>query len=412
MFFKEEVSKNKVFIFISTSFLLFVFLWNIFKYIYINFVILCFLLIIFINFLLYYKKYFIYIISFIFWAILWIFFSYYSNLSISNKLSSLESFYNIQTKIIAQVEDISKFSDFKTEDKIKLIKLSTDSFSSLNTSKKDDINNTNLYWLINIPSNFKIKKWDIIEIEWKIEKIENFNSSFDYKNYLLSKGIYFKINSSKINIIWKIKRNFIVDKVDRVRQKLLDTIYKLYPKEEAIFLAWILLWARESVPEDLKIDFNNSWLTHLIAVSGFNITILIVFLSFFLKIFPSFLRFIFISFAIWIFVILVWDSISVLRAALMWIIWYYIAVSWRVADNLTIVLFVLVIMVFISPLSLNYDISLHLSFLAVLGILYTQKYFEKLFYFLPNFLAIKESFVLTLSALSSQSKIWSATLEK
>jgi predicted membrane metal-binding protein len=57
-------------------------------------------------------------------------------------------------------------------------------------------------------------------------------------------------------------------------------------------------------------------------------------------------------------------------------------------------------MVFISPLSLNYDVSLHLSFLAVLGILYTQKFFGKIFYFLPDFLAIKEAFILTLSAMS------------
>jgi hypothetical protein len=53
-----------------------------------------------------------------------------------------------------------------------------------------------------------------------------------------------------------------------------------------------------------------------------------------------------------------------------------------------------------SPLSLNYDISLHLSFLAVLGIIYTQKFFSKIFSFLPEILAIREAFVMTLSALS------------
>ena len=57
-------------------------------------------------------------------------------------------------------------------------------------------------------------------------------------------------------------------------------------------------------------------------------------------------------------------------------------------------------MVIISPLSINYDINFHLSFLAVLGILYTQKFFEKIFFWLPDFLAIRESFVLTLSAMS------------
>jgi competence protein ComEC len=56
-------------------------------------------------------------------------------------------------------------------------------------------------------------------------------------------------------------------------------------------------------------------------------------------------------------------------------------------------------MIILSPFSLNYDVSLHLSFLAVLGIIYTQKFFDNLFNFLPNFLEIKTAFVLTLSAL-------------
>jgi predicted membrane metal-binding protein len=57
-------------------------------------------------------------------------------------------------------------------------------------------------------------------------------------------------------------------------------------------------------------------------------------------------------------------------------------------------------MIIISPLSLNYDISLHLSFFAVLGIVYIQKPLEKIFNFLPNILEIKTAFTLTLSALS------------
>jgi predicted membrane metal-binding protein len=42
--------------------------------------------------------------------------------------------------------------------------------------------------------------------------------------------------------------------------------------------------------DELKTDFNNSGLTHFIAVSGFNITILIIFLTYILKIFPSIIR--------------------------------------------------------------------------------------------------------------------------
>jgi len=56
-------------------------------------------------------------------------------------------------------------------------------------------------------------------------------------------------------------------------------------------------------------------------------------------------------------------------------------------------------MTLLSPLTLLYDVSLHLSFLAVIGIIYTQEFWTKIFSFLPSFFAIREAFVLTLSAL-------------
>ena len=399
----KNISKNKIFIFIGIFFLIFVFIGNIFKSIYTELIILWFISLLFLNFYIYIKKYWIYLFSMIFWAIIAIFFSSYINHTIAWKQAILEQFYNQKYNIIGEIIWVNKIKDFESEYIIKLKKIWIlyNNPSPLHTSEvlplilKEDVE-----WLITIPSNFRLKKWDIIECNEKIKKIENFNDDFDYRHYLLSRWIYFKINAGSINIIAYNKPNFIVDKIDKIRQVLLDKINFLYPKEEWIFLWWILLWARNSMPDTLKTDFNNSWLTHFIAVSGFNITILIVFLSFLLKFFPSFIRIIFITLTIWIFVILVWDSVSVIRASIMWLIWYYISVSWRQADNLAIILFVAIIMVFISPLSINYDVSLHLSFLAVLGILYTQKFFEKTFYFLPEFMSIKEAFILTLSAMS------------
>lgn len=390
----KKISINKLFIFTGIFFLLFVFISNIINNIYLSFILLVILIIIFINFYIYTKKYLVFLLFMIIWSILWIFFSYFSNQNILKKLEILEPFYNTKYIITWEITWVNKIKDYESEYKIKLLKITK------NTNHSISLLNKNIEWLIIIPSNFKIKKWDIIKFSEKLNMIENFDTNFNYEKFSYSKNIFFKINAWSINIIWKNKQNFIVDKIDNIRHTFLDKISKLYTKEEWIFLWGILLWARESMPQDLKTDFNNSWLTHFIAVSGFNITILIIFLSFFLKIFPAFLRIIFITLSILAFVILVWDSVSVIRASIMWLVWYYIAVSWRIWNNLSIIIFVAIIMVFISPLSINYDVSLHLSFLAVLGILYTQKFFTKIFYFLPDFMSIKEAFVLTLSAMS------------
>ncbi|MDR3151187.1 MAG: ComEC/Rec2 family competence protein [Candidatus Peribacteria bacterium] len=59
------------------------------------------------------------------------------------------------------------------------------------------------------------------------------------------------------------------------------------------------------MPETLSNNFNNSGLTHMIAVSGFNITILIIFFGYIIKFFPPYIRFIVISIIITLFTILV-----------------------------------------------------------------------------------------------------------
>lgn len=53
-----------------------------------------------------------------------------------------------------------------------------------------------------------------------------------------------------------------------------------------------------------------------------------------------------------------------------------------------------------EPYTLNYDVSFHLSFLAVLGMMYTTEFFKKYLSWVPSFFGIREALVATLGALS------------
>ncbi|MDA7494865.1 ComEC/Rec2 family competence protein, partial [Candidatus Gracilibacteria bacterium] len=171
-------------------------------------------------------------------------------------------------------------------------------------------------------------------------------------------------------------------------------------KNEAIFLGGILLGARESLSDEIKEDFNNSGLTHFIAVSGFNITILILFVGYLIKYFPRYLQAIIILAFIIFFVAIVGNTAPVLRAAIMGFIGYIVLISGRKGHSYTILIFTAAVMVIVSPLSLNADVSLHLSFLAVLGIIFTQDFYKKLFSWAPSTLAIQEALILTFAALT------------
>lgn len=284
----------------------------------------------------------------------------------------------------------------------------------LKLSKEDDKNKTYNAKLLKIDGkkietkinlevllqwNYEIKSWDIIKYESKILLFENFNW-FNYKNYMLSRNLYFKNIVYNYEIIWHSKKNIVIEKINNIRKNLIEKIKILYTNEEALFLSWILLWARENIPKDLSDNFNNSGLTHIIAVSGFNITIIVIFIWLMVKYLPWYLKVILMTLSIILFTILVWYSAPVIRAAIMWIIGYLVINSWRKWDILSILILTLIIMVSFSPLSINFDVSLHLSFLAVLWIIYSQKFFEKLFNFIPNIFEIRNAISLTFAAMT------------
>ena len=382
------LSKNIIFIYSSIFFILWIFINNLTLNIYYSSIALLIFVVLFLIYFFISKKHINLLIFIIISFLLWVFISN-NNLNIINqKEQILNNYYNNKNyNIILKIESLNKIEQNKKEYIWKLIQI---------WNKKI---NKNIWLIVKTYWNKNLEKWYIIETNTKLYKFKNFNW-FSYKNYMLSKNIFFNINSYEYKILKKEKINIIKEKIINFRKKVLKVIYEIYPKEEAIFLWWILIWARESLSSDLKQDFNNSWLTHFIAVSWFNITILIIFISYLIQYFPTWLKSIIITVSIVLFTILVWDTAPVIRASLMWIIWYYILVSWRKWNLLSIILLTAIIMISISPLSINYDVSLHLSFLAVLWIIYSQKFFEKVFYFLPNFLEIKTAFTLTLSALS------------
>lgn len=382
------ISKNTLFNYFLISFLLGVFVNNIIGNIYLSILVLLLFVVLFFNFYLYIKKYFKIFLFIILWFIIGGYLSQYNLDKVLDKEILLETYFdNSRHELQFEIVDIYKIDTYVTQYK-----------AILNKVDKVDMRKKILS-IITVQNNYDLEKWYVISTESYLNKIDNFDR-FDYRNYMLSKNIYFTsylnyIELIEIKDLSKIDSSLII-----LRNNFLWTIHKLYPENEALFLGWILLWAREGLPNSLKTSFNNSWSTHFIAVSGFNITILVIFFSFLFKYFPLLIRIILITTTIVLFTMLVWDTAPVIRASIMWLIWYYIMISGRKGSTWTIILFTALIMVFFSPLSINYDVSLHLSFLAVLWIFFTQSFFKKIFFFLPETMAIKEAFVLTMSAMS------------
>lgn len=382
------MSYHKVFLLFFFSFLFWVFIGNI---LFDFFLILIFLSLIFVFlliFLLFIKRGYFFVCIIGVGIFLWWFYSGTYNYFVSQKIVKLQDFYEQSAVITWEIQELYKKS------------INYNSYI-VQTRTIDNYTGFWVNFLLYYPKNYILEKGQSISFSSKISQIENFSETFNYQKFLQTKNIYFQVFVNSVDLISTKELSKIQRIILNTRQSILDIVYNMYPKEEAVFLAGILIGAREDMGEELSWNFNRSGLTHLVAVSGFNITIIIIFLWFLFQFFPLVIRTILVSFCVIFFVLVAGDNVPVVRAWIMGLVWYFILVSGRKADSLALLLFTAFVMILCNPYTLNYDISFHLSFLAVLGLLYFQEFWKKICFFLPNTFAIKESFVLTLSAMTT-----------
>ncbi|MCT4617436.1 MAG: ComEC/Rec2 family competence protein [Candidatus Gracilibacteria bacterium] len=260
------------------------------------------------------------------------------------------------------------------------------------TINNEKIDNINL--LINFSPKENLYQNDKIIVDTKVDKINNFVSTFDYENFMKSKNIY-----GSLNIYFLEKEKIIRGKsgfIYKTRQKMLDAMSTIFPEQEANLLSGILIGSRQNLSKNLQENFNNSGLTHIIAVSGYNITIIILFVGIFIVYLPYFLRPFIVALFIIIFVLLVGLEPPVLRAAIMGGMGFFVLLSGRENNSITLLILSAAIIALFNPFILNFDISFWLSFLSVLGLTFIYPLIENKFERLPRF--IRDNFSLAISA--------------
>jgi len=97
--------------------------------------------------------------------------------------------------------------------------------------------------------------------------------TFSYRDYLARQGIYSVMRTASVTRLAINQANPILQAIYALRQRGLETILRLYPDPEASLLSGILLGIESGIPTRVEEAFNSTGTTHIIAISGFNITI-------------------------------------------------------------------------------------------------------------------------------------------
>jgi competence protein ComEC len=113
---------------------------------------------------------------------------------------------------------------------------------------------------------------DLLEVEGQLETPPAFED-FDYRDYLARQGIGSTISYPSTSLIATGQGNPIRARLYDLRAELSSSLEDALPEPEAALAQGILLGRRASLPDDLKEDLNDTNTSHLIAVSGYNVTL-------------------------------------------------------------------------------------------------------------------------------------------
>jgi competence protein ComEC len=226
------------------------------------------------------------------------------------------------------------------------------------------------------------------------------NSTFNYQMYLAKDGIFYECQKPKIESLSLGEGNRFLAGIFWVKNRFKEKIEKNIPSPEAGLVSGLLLGGDDMLSKEWQEKFSVTGMTHIVAVSGYNVTIIAEYLML-TGIFLGLWRkkaFWFAVAGIVIFITMIGLPSSGVRAGVMGTLLLWAAKNGRLANSQNAIIFSAVVMLLINPLILRYDVGFQLSFLATLGIVYLYPIFENLIVKRNKVFGITEIFCLTMAA--------------
>jgi ComEC/Rec2-related protein len=163
----------------------------------------------------------------------------------------------------------------------------------------------------------------------------------------------------------------------RVRTFLLEKIMFALPEPAGSLINGILIGERGNLSAEVAEDFQITGLTHILAISGFNITIIINLVLMLSAQWSKSRRFLVSLGVISFFVVLTGASASVIRAGVMGLLMLLVKISGRRAPVFKVLLMSAFLILMINPFLLDFDLSFQLSVTATLSLVWFSPFLEK-----------------------------------
>ena len=285
----------------------------------------------------------------------------YQNYNYDNLYKNLE---NQELKIYAIVQSNVREKNNKQIYKIKIETI----------NKNNKYKNSFLYLNVKKKLNIELNYGDIVELNgvYKAPKTIRNYKGFDYKEYLKTLKIYGAINSDKIKLLGSSKTT-IFSLSNKITLRIKKEIQESFDKDTGHLLVGLILGDTSSIDEDIKQSFNNSNISHILAISGMHVGYILFFTALILdRVLGKRKSKIGTSIILLIYMFITGFSPSVVRAGIMAIITIMASFFYRKSDTWSNISLSLLI-ILINNACLRERVSVLLSFAGTIGIIVLQK---------------------------------------
>lgn len=225
----------------------------------------------------------------------------------------------------------------------------------------------------------------------------------DYKNYLVRQDIFFEMFRPAIEKTPGVKDAStpgvkMQSSLIWMRGKFMRGIERILPEPQAGLLGGLLIGAKSSMDKNLLEDFRRVGLSHMVVLSGYNLSIVAEAARVVFGFLPFYLSLGVAGTSILIFALMAGGGAAVGRAALMALFALFARATGRIYEVTRALVFTIIALLLWNPNYLVFDLGFQLSVLATLGLLFLTPLLAKFFRRAPARLGIREILTSTVAA--------------
>jgi competence protein ComEC len=256
--------------------------------------------------------------------------------------------------------------------------------------------------LVVLPKEVDVAYGDKVIVRGELETPENFMTSsgkeFNYERYLANQDIYYIIKDADVEVLSQGHGSSIKSALFKFRQAFMKNIGRVISPPKSDLSDGLILGARGGFDQKTRDEFIATGTIHIIALSGYNVTIVAEGVMKIIGLALAGIVSIIIGiFVVILFVIMAGASATAVRAGIMAVILLFARMTGRTYDAGRGLVIAGLIMIAYDSRVIT-DISFQLSFIATAGVLFVTPKTIKWVKFLPMRFGFRELVATTIAA--------------